>query len=106
MTLEFDHIFEAITQDSAQAFLLQTRSDLMIIIRDIIASNSLDLRTAARAMCINQAVLVDLINGRIEKFTIDKLIGCLFHLGFTFKPIYKDGELIISVHKLGETVPL
>jgi hypothetical protein len=35
MTLEYNNIFDAITEDKAQASDLQTRSDLMIAIRPV-----------------------------------------------------------------------
>lgn len=36
MTIEYDNIFEAIEDDKSKASKYQTRSDLMIVIRDLI----------------------------------------------------------------------
>lgn len=102
MALEYTNIFDAITEDAAEASELQTRSDLMIAIRDILNAKGWDQKQAAAAMGITQPRVSDLVNGRIEKFSIDKLMTCLYKVGFRFKPVFKDGELSMSVQKVGE----
>ena len=100
MTLEYDNIFDAITDDKAQASELQTRSDLMIAIRDIIDANGWSQAVAAEHMGINQPRVSDLVNGRIEKFSIDKLMNCLYRIGFRFKPEYANNQLTMTVESV------
>jgi predicted XRE-type DNA-binding protein len=102
MTLEYDNIFDAITDDVAEASELQTRSDLMIAIRDIISEKKWDQRQAAAAMGITQPRVSDLVNGRIEKFSIDKLMTCLYKIGFRFKPQFENGHLSMSVQSVAQ----
>lgn len=100
MTLEYTNIFDAITEDKAEASELQTRSDLMITIRDIIDSNKWSQEVAAERMGLTQPRVSDLKNGRIEKFSIDKLMTCLYRIGFRFKPTFVDNTLTMTVESV------
>nr|WP_282762047.1 helix-turn-helix transcriptional regulator [Alteromonas macleodii] len=102
MALEYTNIFDAITEDAAEASELQTRSDLMIAIRDIVNAKGWDQKQAAAAMGITQPRVSDLVNGRIEKFSIDKLMTCLYKIGFRFKPQYENGQLTMSVQSVAQ----
>ena len=102
MALEYTNIFDAITEDAAEASELQTRSDLMIAIRDIVNAKGWDQKQAAAAMGITQPRVSDLVNGRIEKFSIDKLMTCLYKIGFRFKPQFEDGQLTMSVQSVAQ----
>lgn len=97
MTLEYNNIFDAITEDKAEASDLQTRSDLMIAIRDIIDVKKWSQAVAAQRMGITQPRVSDLVNGRIEKFSIDKLMNCLYRIGYRFKPVFFDNKLTMTV---------
>ena len=46
-------------------------------------------------MKITQPRVSDLVNGRI-----DKLINCLHHIGFRFKPVFADNKLTITVESV------
>ena len=103
MPQEYNNIFDAITEDSAEASELQTRSDLMIAIRDIVNAKGWDQKQAAAAMGITQPRVSDLVNGRIEKFSIDKLMTCLYKIGFRFKPHYENEQLTMDVQNVAIT---
>merc|ERR1712098_155967 len=53
-------------------------------------------------MGITQPRVSDLVNGRIEKFSIDKLMTCLYKIGFRFKPQYENGQLTMSVQSVAQ----
>ena len=97
MTLEYSNIFDAITEDKAEASELQTRSDLMIVIRDIINAKNWSQADAAAQLGLTQPRVSDLVNGRIEKFSIDKLMTCLYRIGFRFKPAFAANQLTMAV---------
>tara|TARA_B110000211_G_scaffold66399_1_gene76623 strand:- start:7467 stop:7823 length:357 start_codon:yes stop_codon:yes gene_type:complete len=97
MTLEYSNIFDAITEDKAEASELQTRSDLMIVIRDIINAKNWSQADAGVKLGLTQPRISDLVNGRIDKFSIDKLMTCLFRIGFRFKPSFADDQLTMAV---------
>ncbi|MEH6454886.1 MAG: helix-turn-helix transcriptional regulator [Cocleimonas sp.] len=97
MSLEFDNIFEAVAEEGSEASDLQTRSDLMIAVRDIINAKKWSQAEAAEQMGLTQPRVSDLVNGRIEKFSIDKLMNCLYRIGYRFKPIFSNGLLSMDV---------
>lgn len=102
MSLVYSNIFDAITDDSAESSELQTRSDLMIVIRDIIKDKQWSQKQAAAIMKVSQPRVSDLVNGRIEKFSIDKLMAYLHRIGYRIKPRFENGDLSISVYSVGE----
>ena len=97
MTLEYSNIFDAITKDKAEASELQTRSDLMIVIRDIINAKNWSQADAGIKLGLTQPRVSDLVNGRIDKFSIDKLMTCLYRIGFRFKPSFTDDQLTMKI---------
>ncbi|MCU7799156.1 MAG: helix-turn-helix domain-containing protein [gamma proteobacterium symbiont of Lucinoma myriamae] len=85
-TVAYDNIFDAVTDNKAEASELQTRSDLMIVLRDIIDDKGWQQKQAAEHLGLTQPRVSDLKNGKIEKFSIDLLMSCLYRIGFRFKP--------------------
>lgn len=102
MTLEYSNIFDVITEDKAEASELQTRSDLMIVVRDIINAKNWSQADAAIQLGLTQPRVSDLVNGRIDKFSIDKLMTCLYRIGFRFKPSFSDDQLTMAVETVKE----
>jgi|TARA_B110000503_G_C7135013_1_gene408418 predicted XRE-type DNA-binding protein len=96
-SLQYDNIFDAITDNPEEASELQTRADLMSVIRDIVHENNWKQAEAAAKMGLTQPRVSNLLNGKIDKFSIDLLMTCLFRLGYRFKPIYKNKRLTIDV---------
>lgn len=95
--LDYNNIFDAVTDNSEEASELQTRSDLMIVIRDIIDENAWNQKEAAEKLGLTQPRVSDLKNGKIEKFSIDLLMTCLFRIGYRFKPSYENHTLTMAV---------
>ncbi|NOR72020.1 MAG: helix-turn-helix domain-containing protein [Methylomarinum sp.] len=82
MTLQFyESPFHA-TETPEIANNMVLRADIMIMIRDIIDRKHWTQQQAANELCISQPRVSDLINGKIEKFTLDFLITILNSLGF------------------------
>jgi predicted XRE-type DNA-binding protein len=96
-SIQFDNIFDAITDNPEQASQLQTRADLMSVTRDIVQDNNWKQAEAAEKMGLTQPRVSNLLNGKIDKFSIDLLMTCLFRLGYRFKPVYKNKQLTIDV---------
>lgn len=95
--IKFNNIFDAITDNKEEANELQTRSDLMIVIRDIYEDTGCSKSEFAKKVGLTQPRASNLLNGQIEKFSIDILMTCLFRLGFRFKPVYKNHKLTMAV---------
>lgn len=96
-SIQYDNIFDAITDNPEQASELKTRADLMSVIRDIVQENNWKQAEAAAKMGLTQPRMSNLLNGKIDKFSIDLLMTCLFRLGYRFKPVYKNKQLTIDV---------
>ena len=94
------NIFDSITDDKAEVSELQTRSDLMIVIRDLISSHGWTQVQAGQKLGLTQPRVSDLVNGRIEKFSIDKLMCCLYQVGFRFKPVYQNNTLTMTIEQV------
>lgn len=78
----FKNIFDAITKDEEDSSRLQTRSDLMIIIREMINDKGWDQTEAAKTLGLTKPRVSDLKNGKIGKFSIDHLMTCLHRIGY------------------------
>lgn len=96
-SIKFDSIFDAVTDNKEEANELQTRADLMIAIRDIVNDKGWNQTETAENLSLTQPRVSDLLNGKIDKFSIDLLMTCLYRLGFRFKPIYKNHKLTMTV---------
>jgi predicted XRE-type DNA-binding protein len=96
-SIKYTNIFDAVTDNPEEASELQTRADLMSVIRDIVQDNNWKQAEAAKRMGLTQPRVSNLLNGKIDKFSIDLLMTCLFRLGYRFKPLYKNKQLTIDV---------
>lgn len=96
-SIKYNNIFDAVTDNQEEASELQTRADLMIVIRNIVEDNGWKQNEAAKKLKLTQPRVSDLLNGKIDKFSIDLLMTCLFRLGFRFKPHYENHKLAMAV---------
>lgn len=96
-SIRFDNIFDAVTDCKEEANELQTRADLMISIRDIFQDMGCTKTEFAERIGLTQPRTSNLLNGQIDKFSIDQLMTCLFRLGYRFKPYYENRQLTIEV---------
>lgn len=80
MTKSSGNIFEDIGFDKEEAANLLLRSELIIKIRDIIKKRGLKQTDAAKLLGVKQPDISAIIKGKIEKFTIDRLVNFLTRL--------------------------
>lgn len=82
MALNFyESAFHAI-ETSEVASNMVLRADITIMIRDIIQHQGWTQQQAANKLCISQLRTSDIMNGKIEKFTLDFLVTALDTLRF------------------------
>ena len=81
----YRNVFEALEDDPAMAQNLKIRSELMITLRQYIEEAGLDQKGAAEVFGVYQPRISDLMRGKIDKFTIDKLVNMLARVGKTVK---------------------
>jgi len=96
-SVRYGNIFEVVADSQEEANELQTRADLMIVIRDIVNDNNWKQVETAEKLGLTQPRVSDLLNGKIDKFSIDLLMTCLYRLGYRFKPVYKNHTLTMAV---------
>jgi predicted XRE-type DNA-binding protein len=82
--LKYSNIFEAITDDAENAADLEFRADLMLVLRDYFDGAS--QARIGKALGIPQPRVSELMSGKVDKFSSDKLIGFLARVGIRFKP--------------------
>jgi len=87
--LTYSNIFDAITGDAGEAADLEFRADLMLVMRKIFESKGWQQADIAEALGIPQPRVSELVRGKVDKVSSDKLIGYLSKLGYRFKPVYK-----------------
>ena len=90
--LSFTNGFEAITANPQEATELATRSDLILILYKIINQNRWTAKEAADRLSTTEAVVGDLLKGKIQNFSLSQLMGFLGTLGFTFKDTYEAND--------------
>lgn len=78
---KFKNVFKALEDDEALAENLKIRAELMFALRHYIESNELTQTEAAEIFDVSQPRVSDLVNGKIDKFTIDMLITMLSSAG-------------------------
>ena len=88
-SIKFSNAFNAVTDNIEEANKLQNRADLMIALRDIVEEKGWKQAEAAEVFILKQPRVSDLLQGKIDKFSIDLLMTCLHRVGFRFKPSIK-----------------
>lgn len=100
--LQFDNIFDVITDNAEESADLQFRADLMLVIREIIESKKWNQAEASEALGVAQPRISEVMRGKVELCSSDKLIGYLAKLGFRIRPQFhsdRQKKLDVKVHQ-------
>jgi predicted XRE-type DNA-binding protein len=79
------NVFEDLSFASEEAAHLRIRADLMIELSKLIEARGLTQKSAASLFGVSQPRVSDLINGKIERFSIDTLVAMLGRAGVGIK---------------------
>lgn len=82
MTKEYTSVWNAIEKDTVKAANLKMRSELMMEVSDYVKRSGLTQSVAAEKLGITQPRLNDVLKGRIEKCTVDRLVNMLAAVGY------------------------
>ena len=88
--LEYDNIFDVIADSQGEAADLQFRADLMLTLRKLLKERNLRQAEIAEALGVSQPRVSELMRGKIDLFSADKLICFLARLDFRLKPSVDD----------------
>ena len=86
MKLKYPNIFEAITKNAEEAADIEFRADLMLVLRDFFCEQEASQARIGRMLRIPQPRVSELMTGKVNKFSSDKLIGFLAKVGIRFRP--------------------
>ena len=87
--LSYDNIFDAIVEDTSEAADLKFRADLMLVMRRLFESRGWKQADIMAALDISQPRASELVRGKVDKVSSDKLIGYLAKLGFRLQPTFE-----------------
>ncbi|MGK9050419.1 helix-turn-helix domain-containing protein [Neorhizobium petrolearium] len=93
--LAFDNIFEAVTEDPIEAADLRFRSDLLTTLVAIFEDRKWKQSDIATALDIPQPRVSELMRGKIQLFSADKLIGYLAKLGVRLRPSFSAEHRVV-----------
>lgn len=77
----FTSAFDALCDTPAEAANMRLRADLMMRISQIIQENGWTQKQAASHCGLTQPRINDLLNGKIDKFSLDALVNIHAQLG-------------------------
>lgn len=96
--LEFDNIFDVMADSAAEAADLQFRADLMLTLRKLLEERKLRQAEIAEALGVSQPRVSELMRGKIDLFSADKLIGFLARLDVRLRPsVDASGRVVCEV---------
>lgn len=76
-SIKFSNVFDVVTDNKEEANELQVRADLMIALRDIVEEKGWKQAEAAEVFKLSQPQVSDLLQGKIDKLSMDLLMTCL-----------------------------
>lgn len=83
----FDSVWDAISDTPDQAENMKFRAQLMGILNDWIKSRGFDQQQAATALGVTQPRISELARGKIQIFSVDKLITMMSHAGLYIQSV-------------------
>jgi predicted XRE-type DNA-binding protein len=84
--LEYDSIFDAITDNAGESADLQFRADMMLLLRNYFEAKKWSQTEIGQKLEIPQPRVSDLVRGKIQHVSADKLICYLRKIGYAIRP--------------------
>ena len=90
----YQSVWDAIADSPEEAANLKLRSQLMDAIKAYIDHENLTQEEAAKRLGVPRSRVSELVNGRISKFTIDKLVNMAARVGLTTRITVRREEAV------------
>lgn len=91
--------FELISTDPVKFNTWSIKSKLIIIIRKLMIDNNWSQSEAAEKLGISQPRVSNMLNGKLDKFSVDTLLEIVFKMGYKldmdFTPLNTQSPLIV-----------
>ena len=78
---KYDNVWDALEDTQEAAENMKLRSRLMAVVQEYVAELDTTQTEASRRLGITQPRLNDLLQGKIDKFSLDALVNMLSHAG-------------------------
>lgn len=82
MSETYENVWDALELDPVKSANLKLRSELMVKISEIVRQSGLTQVQAAKKLGTTQPRLNDVLKGRIEKCSVDRLVNMLAAVGY------------------------
>ena len=82
MSQEYTSVWDAIEDDQIKVANLKLRSELMMKVSEYVEQSGLTQSQAAKCLGTTQPRLNDVLKGKIEKCTVDRLVNMLSAVGY------------------------
>jgi len=82
MSHEYESVWDAIEEDSVKSANLKLRSELMMEVSEYVKRSGFTQSQAAEKLGTTQPRLNDVLKGKIEKCTVDRLVNMLSAVGY------------------------
>ena len=79
----FSSVWDAVADSPEEAVNLELRSQIMDAIEEYILREGITQRVAAERLGVPRSRISELVNGRLSKFTIDKLVKMAARVGLS-----------------------
>jgi predicted XRE-type DNA-binding protein len=86
--LVFDSVFDAIANSPEESADLQFRADLMLVLRSIFDSKNMTQAQICGVLGVPQSRVSELMCGKVDKVSADKLIRYLAKVGYRIQPSF------------------
>ena len=90
----YQSVWDAIADSPEEAANLKLRSQLMDAIKAYIDHEDLTQEEVAKQLGVTRSRVSELVNGRISKFTIDKLVNMATRVGLTTRITVRREEVV------------
>lgn len=89
----FKSVWDALEDSPEQAENMKLRAELMTQIRQYVESLNMTQQAAAKSLGLTQPRLNELLHGRLERFSLDKLVNVLARAGKHVTVTVSDDEV-------------
>ena len=89
----FNSVWDALEDSPEQAENMKLRAELMTQIRQYVESLNMTQQAAAKSLGLTQPRLNELLHGRLDRFSLDKLVNVLARAGKHVTVTVSDDEV-------------
>ena len=97
ITKKYSDVWEAISDTPTEAANLKIRSQLMIALTEYVNGRAITQEEASKLLGVPRSRVSELINGRISKFSIDKLVNMASRVNLETHIVVKQNGIPLSI---------